>query len=76
METLKSPGGHTSLIFEGHVTEFAPHTAIKLIVSGELTFDERVVHHREDHVPANPRSQPLNRSQGLGHGHQVKPDLP
>ena len=30
----------------GYVTEFAPHKALKLIVSSKLTFDETVVRHR------------------------------
>ena len=29
-----------------YVTKFAPHTALKLIAQGEVTLDERVVHHR------------------------------
>ena len=32
--------------FEGHVTKFAPHKALKLIAWGKMTFDERVVLHR------------------------------
>ena len=28
--------------FEGYVTSFAPHEALKLIASGNLTFDEGV----------------------------------
>ena len=32
--------------FEGSVTNFAPHHALKMISSGKLTFDERVVGHR------------------------------
>ena len=32
--------------FGCYVTKFAPHRALKLIVSGKLTFDERVVLHR------------------------------
>ena len=30
----------------GNVTKFAPHNAVRLIASGKLTFDERVVLHR------------------------------
>ena len=30
-----------------YVTNFAPHRALKLIVGGKLTFDERFVVHRE-----------------------------
>ena len=30
----------------GYVTKFAPHTALKLIAWGNLTFDEWVVLHR------------------------------
>ena len=30
----------------GHVTKFAPHSALKLIASGKWTFDERVELHR------------------------------
>ena len=32
--------------FERNVTKFAPHKALKLIASGKLTYDERVVLHR------------------------------
>ena len=32
--------------FEGYVSQFAPHKALKLIPSGKLTFEERVVAHR------------------------------
>jgi len=32
--------------FEGYVTKFAPHMALKLIARGKLIFDERVVVHR------------------------------
>jgi len=34
--------------FDRHVTKFAPRKALKLIASGKLTFDERVVLHRAD----------------------------
>ena len=38
--------GLVAFKFEGYVTKFAPHTALKLIAWGKLTFDERVVAHR------------------------------
>ena len=31
--------------FEGYMTKFAPHTAVKLIARCKLTVDERVVAH-------------------------------
>ena len=34
--------GFVSSQFEGYVTTFAPHKALKLITTGKLTFDERV----------------------------------
>ena len=36
--------------FEGYLTKFAPHKALKLIACCKLTFDERVVAHRVDRV--------------------------
>ena len=38
--------GFVPTIYGGNVTKFAPHDAVKLIASGKLTFDERVVLHR------------------------------
>ena len=32
-------------MFEGYVSKFAPHKVLKLIASGDLTFDERVATH-------------------------------
>ena len=53
------------------MTKFSPHTALKLIASGKLTFDERVVVHRvacvmhRDASPP-PRTQCLALSPSFG----------
>ena len=38
--------GSVPRISEGYVTKFAPHKAPKSIVTGQVTFDERVLLHR------------------------------
>ena len=42
--------------FKRNVTKFSPHTALKLIACGKLTFDERVVVHRLGRSRALPLS--------------------
>ena len=48
--------------FERNVTKFAPHKALKLIVRGKLTFDERVILPRVG--TPNSKSQSLQRAGG------------
>ena len=48
-------------ISEGYVTKFALHKAQKVITSGKLTFDERVVLHRVDGSMVVQRNTALER---------------
>ena len=49
--------------FERNVTKFAPHKALKLIVRGKLTFDERVVLPRVG--TPNSKSQTLQKDRNI-----------
>ena len=48
--------GFVTSRFEGYVAKFAQHQALKLIVSGKMTFGDRVAVHRE--VGAGPAPTP------------------
>ena len=55
-------------IIEGYVTESVPHTALKLISSGKLTFDERLAVHRVQREFRNPETCCTSRSDAVHSG--------
>jgi len=55
-------------ILERYVTKFAPHTALKLIAEGKLTFDERFVIQRVE-GSSTVRSVSSRGVGGSGHGY-------